>query len=330
MDLMQYLVLPQHISEPTSTHENATLPSYHGDVLSGSLDDFPPPALQRERQAAHATDNETETRSARGTRAACTSLSSRLPERESSSAETEHDIQIALDSADKCGVVSPDPMAGLHGDAACTGVSDGRRLKSNKVCFFWYHTGECYKHDKCAFQHSITQDSSQVSWTTSRALRALHKGACGLPLCVYRDISPDEHCARKREGKKADKAETMQREGSHGRNTQPPKLNSVVNTDSKKRKAAVHHRDYPAAATKKSELEYAETQPLKRKKNYAKKKTCFLWYHELCKHYVDASQHGGCAHRHTLCDPPSMVQPPAGFVHAEPCDLSGVQEMDRQ
>lgn len=47
-------------------------------------------------------------------------------------------------------------------------------------------------------------------------------------------------------------------------------------------------------------------------------RTCFFWYHGFCQR---TTWKRGCPLKHALTDPPSMVFPPPGFVHREPCGL---------
>ncbi|KAK4506877.1 hypothetical protein PRZ48_000610 [Zasmidium cellare] len=57
----------------------------------------------------------------------------------------------------------------------------------------------------------------------------------------------------------------------------------------------------------------------KRVKASAANETCFFWYHGKCSRSQDAHRGFACPFLHELTDPPSMVQPPPGYVHREPC-----------
>ncbi|EMC95111.1 hypothetical protein BAUCODRAFT_149136 [Baudoinia panamericana UAMH 10762] len=48
--------------------------------------------------------------------------------------------------------------------------------------------------------------------------------------------------------------------------------------------------------------------------------TCFIWYHGKCKRSLNPKT-APCPYLHALTDVPSMVQPPPGYVHPEPCGL---------
>lgn len=53
----------------------------------------------------------------------------------------------------------------------------------------------------------------------------------------------------------------------------------------------------------------------KRVKATAANETCFFWYHDSC----GRARTSACPYLHQLTDPPTMVQPPPGYVHRTPC-----------
>ncbi|KAK4548022.1 hypothetical protein LTR36_010742 [Oleoguttula mirabilis] len=65
---------------------------------------------------------------------------------------------------------------------------------SQKICFFWYHHGTCHRNPAnptrtgkpCPYQHSLDASRDAVL-SISKKVSWLHKAACGLPLCPWKD-----------------------------------------------------------------------------------------------------------------------------------------------
>ncbi|KAI7476097.1 hypothetical protein KC351_g9651 [Hortaea werneckii] len=236
--------------------------------------------------------------------------------------------------------VAPLPTS-LHSerDFANTAISKERlcsddhtpKAPSKKMCFIWYHTGHCDRNPErptkpgklCPYLHSLTaneQDTKLSHWP-----KFLHRKPCGLPLCPLKDVTWQKTQPKDAKAQKG----TCVAGSSAGcaRASKKRELDEVTTSTIAKRPrkdqapaAKVRQRgksrdDPLKSSARQTNMEYDEYEG--ERVSSSEGVTCFFWYHGRCSRAADR----GCDYLHCLTDPPSMVQPPPGYVHAKPCIL---------
>ncbi|KAK3697307.1 hypothetical protein LTR37_017540 [Vermiconidia calcicola] len=199
----------------------------------------------------------------------------------------------------------PTPVAGKRRKVDYDEVSEATQdVKAEaETCFFWYH-GRCSRsldprnNYHCDYRHDLTDQPTMVQPPPGYK----HPAVCGLEWC------PGDGAG---EGKR------------HSGNFEPSQKSP--NTHSVKIKAAVegsnmrdvrdHSPSTPEpddATTHNRTTKCSKQSPNSQDTNEGQ--TCFFWYHGKCRRIR-------CSMRHELTDPPSMVQPPPGYVHRKQCGL---------
>ncbi|KAK5136334.1 hypothetical protein LTR08_003707 [Meristemomyces frigidus] len=186
----------------------------------------------------------------------------------------------------------------------------------------------------------------------------VHKGPCGLELCPWKDREWEKDSPTAKDGGVAAAAEDTSspdaaKTGKRKRNdfdedadekTATPKRTKTPkeapahpspaalrtpNTRTRKRRPRRHPDDPRDTANGRSIISYAEeaedaqlhepamTSPAPAPSS-SSNTTCFFWYHGNCKR---SREMAGCGLLHALTSPPTMVQPPPGYVHARACGL---------
>ncbi|RMX92483.1 hypothetical protein D0867_14575 [Hortaea werneckii] len=148
---------------------------------------------------------------------------------------------------------------------------------------------------------------------------------CGLPLCPLKDVTWQKTLPK---DTKAQKGTCVA--GSSAADTrasQKRKLDEVTTSTVAKRprtdetpaaKVRQHGqcRDNPPKSSgRQTGIEYDEHEH--ERVPPSEGVTCFFWYHGHCSRAATR----GCDYPHCLTDPPSMVQPPPGYVHTRLCIL---------
>lgn len=198
---------------------------------------------------------------------------------------------------------------------------------SDKICSFWYHYGTCTRNSSsatgadnpCIYKHFLNPDSSTIklSWVLSR----WHKHPCGLELCHFKN-------GPKR--RKKDSAQSTKRSSSGMSENVDTTLTAkttrdieeaVTSISKTKRKRRYSHRDEPAPIpAERPKFDYDDEAGSNSSCSQGEE-TCFFWYHGRCSRSLDSRISYQCNYKHALTDPPSMVQPPPGYVHKSPCRL---------
>lgn len=195
--------------------------------------------------------------------------------------------------------------------------------ENKKICFFWYHFGSCDRDPTCAKKpgkscpclHGL--GNGQTESDLQRVPRWMHKRPCGLALCPLRDTTWQRPDGTKTE-KKAKGASSKGKEQA----SRTVKKEAQPTTPKKtKRKYPIRHPDDPTpSVSKRHKIDYDEmSESLSEGRD--NNETCFFWYHGRCSRALDVRNNYQCDFRHALTDPPTMVQPPPGYVHKKPCGL---------
>lgn len=175
-------------------------------------------------------------------------------------------------------------------------TSDEHFIK-DKTCVYWYH-GFCPKQrdatlglgPPCDYKHALTEPPTMAQYPTN----GLHGGiACG-----------KEWCPVGRDPRKKQK---------------PDPLLSPSHQHHQHLKEDEHSTRPSEPATSPPNTSQPATSTPAARTNPNADSTCFFWYHGNCARSLDPRSKNGCVFRHALTDPPSMVQPPPGYVHRAPC-----------
>ena len=164
--------------------------------------------------------------------------------------------------------------------------------QGEEICFFWYH-GQCSRlHDarfnyQCNSKHGLTDPHTMVLPPPGY----IHSKPCGLEWCPgdapdTRNVVKDDH--------------------------------ADLNHSKASLKRQAERNDHSNVCRECGEAKNKESSSGKAQDT---QQTCFFWYHGKCKRNKDQRRNSGCPMRHELENPPSMVQPPPGCVHKEPCVL---------
>ncbi|GAB1730044.1 hypothetical protein NU195Hw_g5113t1 [Hortaea werneckii] len=210
-------------------------------------------------------------------------------------------------------------------------VDHTQKPLSKKLCFIWYHTGHCDRNPErptkpgklCPHLHStkaIEQNTKLSHWP-----KFLHRKPCGLLWCPLKDVTWQKTPPKDMKVQKGTCEAGSSADGT--RASQKRKLEEVTNSTVAKRPrtdqiSAVKVRQYGKcrddplkSSARRTDIEYDEHEG--EGVSPSEGVTCFFWYHGHCGRAADR----GCDYLHCLTDPPSMVQPPPGYVHAKPCIL---------
>ena len=168
--------------------------------------------------------------------------------------------------------------------------------KLEETCFFWYH-GRCSRslgprnNYRCDYKHELTNPPTMVRPPPEY----VHYAPCGLEWCPG-------------DGGKPTKAVKERIKSGSGSSCGPAKDRSIGNR-------RVERSDLEQGASVAGDKHEASSN------GQNAHQPCFFWYHGTCRRIQDARHNFKCTHKHELDNPPTMVQPPPGFVHKEPCAL---------
>lgn len=210
-------------------------------------------------------------------------------------------------------------------------VDHTQRGHSKKVCFVWYHTGHCDRNPErptkpgklCPHLHSLR--ANEPNTKLSHWPKFLHRKPCGLPLCPLKDVTWQKTLPKDTKAQKGTCVEGSSAAGTRAsqKRTLDDDTTSAVakrpRTDETPAAEVRKHgqcRGNPLkSSARRTDLEYDEYEH--ERVPPSEGVTCFFWYHGHCSRAATR----GCDYPHCLTDPPSMVQPPPGYVHARPCIL---------
>jgi len=210
-------------------------------------------------------------------------------------------------------------------------VDHAQKAPSTKLCFIWYHTGHCDRNPErptkpgksCRHLHSLKASEQNIK--LSHWPKFLHRRPCGLPLCPLKDVTwqktqPKDTKAEKGTclaGSSAGSARASQKRilDEVTTSTVAKRLRTDQAPAAKVRQYGKCRDDPLKNSARQTDIEYDEYEG--ERLSPSEGVTCFFWYHGHCGRAADR----GCDYLHRLTDPPSMVQPPPGYVHAKPCIL---------
>lgn len=219
------------------------------------------------------------------------------------------------------------------------------------ICHCWYHRGMCSQDPAspnysgsgkiCRYLHQI--DDGMADFKVSRVARHMHKHPCGLERCPQNDGMPSIRRALQAPASADDaslrspiKGSTRRRKRGFNKdgkgdnktftqlsNTAPtqqaykrpsPTVPAMTaRTKSSKKKANKKRKREQSDSLVALSLAAPSKPPSCRG---AANETCFFWYHGMCQRGTQ------CNLLHALAEPPTLVQPPPGFVHFHgPCGL---------
>lgn len=214
------------------------------------------------------------------------------------------------------------------------------------VCHYWYHHGMCSRDPAspnytnsgkaCRFLHQI--NDGMADFTVQRVPAYMHKQPCGLERCSQRAGRPwverpttvpaPQAVSSSNPGMRgvANTRKRRHQEIGQAGNKTPTQPSSMAATQQAHRNGRPTNPDLSLPtkssrknANKKRKIEQARapTGPSKPPaRRAAVNETCFFWYHRTCQRGIQ------CNMLHALTNPPTLVQPPPGFVHFRgPCEL---------
>ena len=161
-------------------------------------------------------------------------------------------------------------------------------------------------------------DSGHKDPKLSKVPIRCHKGPCGLDLCPWRSGGRSIQTRSVNAGSQKHEPDAV---GVVPLSKERSDAIVDVKCDDQKRKRHVRHRDDPASSSsKRQKIDYDERLQTADSDSLGET-ACFFWYHGRCARSLDTRANYHCAFKHALTDSPSMVQPPPGYVHSEPCGL---------